>query len=219
MPAHDWTKADAGLFHAFALSWLLKIDRALNRTLLPKTHYVLIAPAFYSPSDPSYLDPGPDPELAYIRLQQRLTIHAMPGDRLVATVELPESGLKRNPGWLRTFALRLRASIETGVSCMVLDVLPRTPVAPRGIHPLVWSPFAMADFPLYPGKPFTLASYSAGPEPAAYVDVAAVGDCLPDMPLFLTPDEHVNVPLEATYQAAWAEVPERWREVLEGPTP
>jgi hypothetical protein len=38
------------------------------------------------------------------------------------------------------------------------------------------------------------------------------------MPPFLTPDDGVKVPLEATYQAAWAEVPNRWREVLESPT-
>jgi hypothetical protein len=32
---------------------------------------------------------------------------------------------------------------------------------------------------------------------------------------FLTPDEYVNVPLEASYQAAWQDLPERWREVVE----
>ena len=36
------------------------------------------------------------------------------------------------------------------------------------------------------------------------------------MPLFLTPDRYVQVPLEATYQAAWQNVPEFWRDVLTG---
>lgn len=36
------------------------------------------------------------------------------------------------------------------------------------------------------------------------------------MPLFLCPDRSVNVPLEATYQAAYRGVPAFWREVLEG---
>jgi hypothetical protein len=36
------------------------------------------------------------------------------------------------------------------------------------------------------------------------------------MPLYLEPDEYVLVPLEATYTAAFAEVPRRWRTVLEG---
>ena len=41
-----------------------------------------------------------------------------------------------------------------------------------------------------------------------------VGDALPDMPLFLTPDVYVPVPLEATYQSAWDGMPAYWRDVL-----
>jgi hypothetical protein len=44
-----------------------------------------------------------------------------------------------------------------------------------------------------------------------------LGAVLPDMPLFLQDDWYVNVPLEATYQEAYATVPGRWREVIEGP--
>jgi hypothetical protein len=39
------------------------------------------------------------------------------------------------------------------------------------------------------------------------------------MPLFLTEELYVNVPLEATYQAAYRGVPKRWRDVLEAPKP
>ena len=39
-----------------------------------------------------------------------------------------------------------------------------------------------------------------------------------DMPLFLEPGLAVTVPLEATYNAAFAEVPRRWRQVLETPS-
>ena len=45
----------------------------------------------------------------------------------------------------------------------------------------------------------------------------AVGDLLPDMPLFLEPEQAVEVPLETTYAAAFTEVPRRWRRVLEAP--
>jgi hypothetical protein len=34
------------------------------------------------------------------------------------------------------------------------------------------------------------------------------------MPLFLTPDVYVDVPLEPTYQAAWEGMPAYWRDVL-----
>ncbi|HEX5447140.1 MAG TPA: hypothetical protein VFW87_25210 [Pirellulales bacterium] len=35
------------------------------------------------------------------------------------------------------------------------------------------------------------------------------------MPLFLEPGFYVNVPLEATYLAAWRGMPKRWQRVLE----
>jgi hypothetical protein len=47
----------------------------------------------------------------------------------------------------------------------------------------------------------------------------AVGDSLPDMPLFLDPGHYVHTPLEPTYQAAYRGVPKRWREILDGTTP
>ena len=43
----------------------------------------------------------------------------------------------------------------------------------------------------------------------------AVGDALPDMPLFLTNDLHVTVPLESTYQTAWDASPEELRLAVE----
>jgi hypothetical protein len=49
----------------------------------------------------------------------------------------------------------------------------------------------------------------------AYIEPVAVGDVLPDMPLFLEENGCVKVPLEATYQTAFSVMPERWRQVLE----
>jgi len=51
-------------------------------------------------------------------------------------------------------------------------------------------------------------------ELAAFIEVVAVGEALPDMPLFLSSERYVNVPLEATYQSAWNAVPQRWQERL-----
>jgi hypothetical protein len=39
------------------------------------------------------------------------------------------------------------------------------------------------------------------------------------MPLFLTAESYVDVPLEATYRAAYRGVPEKWRRVLEAFAP
>jgi hypothetical protein len=35
------------------------------------------------------------------------------------------------------------------------------------------------------------------------------------MPLFLSSDRYVNLPLEPTYMGAWRGVPARWKRVIE----
>ena len=40
MPVHDWTKVDAGIFHAFHLYWISAIGGALNARL-PSSYYCL----------------------------------------------------------------------------------------------------------------------------------------------------------------------------------
>ena len=48
------------------------------------------------------------------------------------------------------------------------------------------------------------------------VEPMSVGADLIDMPLFLTPERYVPVPLEETYRRAWSGVPRRWQRVIEG---
>jgi hypothetical protein len=48
----------------------------------------------------------------------------------------------------------------------------------------------------------------------AYATYVGVGDRLPVMSLFLETDGCVEIPLEATYGKAFAEVPKRWRDEL-----
>jgi len=52
----------------------------------------------------------------------------------------------------------------------------------------------------------------------AYVEFVAVGDPLPDMPLFLKPEFYVLAPLEATYQTTWNGFPAALKGLLEAPT-
>jgi hypothetical protein len=41
VPIHDWTRVDAGIFHAFHDDWITELARALNRGLLPADYYAL----------------------------------------------------------------------------------------------------------------------------------------------------------------------------------
>ena len=60
-------------------------------------------------------------------------------------------------------------------------------------------------------------AYRVEEAPRAYFDRIAVGQQLPDMPIFLTPFHYVNVPLEQTYMESYRGAPERWKQVIEGP--
>src|SRR5436309_11219358 len=41
MPMHDWTRVEAGIFHAFHHRWISAISDALNVGLLPRDYYAL----------------------------------------------------------------------------------------------------------------------------------------------------------------------------------
>jgi hypothetical protein len=109
--------------------------------------------------------------------------------------------------------------LENGVHLLVVDLHPPGRRDPFGIHAAIWEEITGAEPTAAPDKPLTLAAYETDTAVRAYVIRAAVGDVLADMPLFLEPGQAVTVPLEATYQAAFADVPARWRRVLESPAP
>ena len=41
MPVHDWTRVDAGIFHAFHHRWISAISDVLNEGILPEDYYAL----------------------------------------------------------------------------------------------------------------------------------------------------------------------------------
>jgi hypothetical protein len=66
-------------------------------------------------------------------------------------------------------------------------------------------------------KPLVVASYDAGSPWVAYVEPIAVGDVLPEMPLFLEPEFYVPAPLEATYRTSCELFPAVLKRRLETP--
>ncbi len=39
MPIHDWTRVDAGVFHAFHHDWITSLSAALNAGVPPPDYY------------------------------------------------------------------------------------------------------------------------------------------------------------------------------------
>jgi hypothetical protein len=154
----------------------------------------------------------------YARKRNRIAIRHVSDDRVIALLEIVSPGNKASRHALRAFVEKALEFLEAGIHLLVLDLFPPGPRDPQGIHAALWSEILDDGFQLPPDKPLTLASYSAGYVKRAFVEPVAVGDELPPMPLFLEAEVYVSVPLEATYQAAFAAVPKRWRDVL-GPSP
>lgn len=92
-------------------------------------------------------------------------------------------------------------------TCVDAGILP-------GIHAAIWDEMAGEEYIPPADQPLTLAAYETALSVRAYIRTVAVGDSLPEMPLFLEPIGHVQAPLEATYRTAFTAMPRRWRRVL-----
>ena len=142
MPVHDWTRVDAGIFHAFHHDWITE-----------------------------------------------------------------QNGLN-------AFVRKAHEALAARIHLLLVDLFPPGPRDPQGIHGAVWGDDCGPDYALPADKPLSCAAYVGGAGAEAFIEPFAVGDTLPEMPLFLTAETYVPMPLEATYQAAWDGLPAYWRDVL-----
>jgi len=245
MPMHDWSRVDANVYHHFHQFWTTDMCRALNNGLLPPGFSALVEQHAGSPqpdvlalerrpvgrrpakptSGTSTLEPPKTRHVfraeidSYAARGNRISIRHRLGD-IVCVIELVSPGNKHSRMGLRQFVEKAVAFLRSGVHLLVIDPFPPTPRDPQGIHRAIFDEIQESDFRLPPDKPLTLAAYVVNPESAgldvtAYVEPLGVGDVLPNMPAYIEPDEYVLVPLEATYQAAWADCPPDVRELVE----
>jgi len=181
--------------------------QALNTGLLARDYYALIEQASNQMHTPR-VEPH----------DRQLVIRHISGHQVVALVEIVSSSNKDGGGNVRELAEKVVRSLESGVHVLLLDLFPPTSNDPRGMHGAIWSYFHMTPYEPPGDRPLALVSYAwDGGKPEAYLEPVAVGQTLSDMPLFLTAERYVNVPLEATYQAAYRGMPEYWRGIIEQP--
>jgi Protein of unknown function (DUF4058) len=246
MPIHDWTRVEAGIFHHFHHAWIDEIARALNRGLLPPEYYALaeqiaggLEPDVIAPQRPTNGPPAADgprgcvalattpPKVQfrsraeadfYAAKAKAVVIRHSSDHEVVAMVEVVSPGNKNSRHGLRAFVQKAVEVLRAGIHLLIVDLFPPGPRDPQGIHKAIWDELTDNDFALPAGTPLTLAAYTGGPCPEAFIQPTAVGAPLPEMPLFLTPNEYVPVPLEATYRSAWEAVPAFWRAELEKPS-
>lgn len=154
-------------------------------------------------------------ERYYTRKRKSLVIRHQSDDRIVAMIEIVSPGNKASNKEYRRLVDKIVAALDLDIHLLIVDLFPPTKRDAQGIHGSILSEFGGPPYDPPPDKPLTLVSYSAAVVQTAYVEPIAVGDLLPAMPLFLEPESYVDVPLEATYQAAYLGVPRHCRETLE----
>ena len=151
----------------------------------------------------------------YVLKRRTIVIRHSSGDRIVALLEILSPGNKSSHRAIESFVEKAIESLYRGYHLTLIDLFPPGPRDPHGIHARIWGELGEEAYQLPADEPLTLAAYSAGRPKRAYVEPTAVGRELIDVPVFLTPEGYVNVPLEATYRAAYRGVARRWRDVLE----
>jgi hypothetical protein len=150
----------------------------------------------------------------YRRKKSSVVVRHVSGDRIVAMVEIVSPGNKSGQHAFRAFVDKACELLEHRIHLLIVDPFPAGPRDPGGIHTAIWQQVQDTSFQLPADQPLTLVAYESDLTTRAYVETMAVGQSLPDMPLFLEPNGCVMVPLEATYQAAFAVMPKRWQSVL-----
>lgn len=171
---------------------------------------------------PRLADAGPRRRgcsLASDYAEQLVGVRRCDDHSVVAALRIVTRDAKRRPYRFASFVGWAVEVIRSGVSLLIVDLFPTEPGGAQDIARALWDEFVVEEFDRRPGKPLTLVTYSAGSENTAYIEPVAVGDVLPDMPLFLKPEVYVPAPLEATYQATWSVFPAALKGLLEPPDP
>lgn len=151
----------------------------------------------------------------YLARRRTLVIYHATGDRIVALIEIVSPGNKHSQRSIDAFLDKAIAALNAGYHLLVVDLFPPASYDPQGLNGLLWEYLNAEVWQAPKERPFSLAAYCAKLPLTAYVEPLAVGMPLTDMPLFLTTEHYINVPMEATYMAAWRGIPERWRRVIE----
>ena len=243
MAIHDWSRVEVGVFHAFHHDWITEISRALNHRLLPTDYYALpeqIADKFAPDVLLSIANPfstgapneggkslAQDPPKVRIRMTSQARRYAAKADAVVvrdtklhqirAIIEIVSPGNKNSHAALAAFVLKMRNAMSAGVNLLVVDLFLPTFRDSRGIHGAIWGVDCGREYVLPPSDPLTCVSYIGGAYADALVDFATIGGKLPDMPLFLTPDAYVLVPLQSTYELAHGALPGHCKAALTEP--
>lgn len=158
MPLHDWTKVDAGTFHAFHVAWCGRLMGALNNGALPGGYYAmaeqhggrLIADVLTLQSNAPASPTGNGSPVAvvkapprtskrfvldsgYVSKRRTIAVRHVSNHRLVAVIEIISRANKDRDASIRTFASKMGELLAAGCHALIVDVFPPGKSDPRGL--------------------------------------------------------------------------------------
>jgi hypothetical protein len=163
MPVHDWTLVEAGIFHAFHVTWVPEIQGALNGGILPKGFYALAEQhagraigdlltlyqgvATSESSSPPSTTGGTavaeaPPKVRYrhqiessLRSRRRsIAVRHVSGHRLVALIEVVSPRNKDRVATVEEFSQKAVGALDSGINFMSVDLFPPGRSDPNGMH-------------------------------------------------------------------------------------
>ena len=146
---------------------------------------------------------------------RRVVVKRDRDDRTVALIELASPGNRDGRAKVRAFCEKVEAALRGRVHVLLIDLFPPNRLLPGGLHGEIAERFG-TDYAVPPGEPLCCASYRAAGTVTSFVEPLAVGAAPPTMPLFLTADRYVNLPLAEGYAAAYGPTPAKYRRMLDG---
>jgi len=199
MPVRDWTKVDAGIFHAFHHHWISSLTDSLNGGILPPDYYSLperhangVSPQMLTREGLRFdeadfvddrgeavgsvtlarpkLQPTAETDMEYYRRKQdSLVVRHVSGDRVVAVIEILSPGNKSTTHAFRSLIEKAGQLLENDVHLLLIDLFPPGPRDPHGLHAAIWEEIAGQDYQPPPDKPLTAATYESAASLRAYV--------------------------------------------------
>ncbi len=153
----------------------------------------------------------------YANKADQIAIRHVSDHRLIAVIEVVSPGNKNNRRALDAFRRKINLLLDQRVHLLLIDILPPGPVDPDGL-PIALSVTDPMDVPVVTeAEPYSVLSVRCSEDSdllGGFAEMIGRNQPIPEMPLFLSEDHYVNVPLEATYLRAWDELPEPWREIV-----
>jgi hypothetical protein len=189
MPIHDWTRVNAGTWHAFHLAWIAELQRSLNGGLLPPEFYALGEQrvAKYEgdlltlervdrehtprhgmtdwPADQGGVAVAEPPPLASVvqefarRPARVLAIRHATGDRVVALLEIISPGNKDRPESVTNLVEKAVDALSGGLHVGLVDLFPPGPGDPRGLPDAMAARLGRGRYDPPAGRALSLASY------------------------------------------------------------